>query len=121
MSDRDFFHENHVAMSMEFKAWTDTHRVRLELDLDLDLGDQEEIECEEQDLEDALINTLESIKVASICLFKELELNFMIAARCALGHSHEASWEDCKCTQFGAAKCNNGTSLQKYLELKKPG
>ena len=25
MSDRDLFHENHVAMSMEFKAWTDTH------------------------------------------------------------------------------------------------
>ena len=114
MSNRDLFHENHVAMSMEFKMWTDIHGVRLELDLDLDLGDQEEIECEEQDLEDTLINTLESV-------FKELELNFMIAARCALGHSHEASWKDCKCTQFGAVKRNNGTSLQKYLELKKPG
>ena len=32
-------------------------------------------------------NTLESVKVASICLFKELNLDFMIVARCALGHS----------------------------------
>ena len=32
-------------------------------------------------------NTLESVKVASICLFKELNLDFMIAARCAPGHS----------------------------------
>ena len=33
-------------------------------------------------------NTLESFKVASICLFKELDLDFMIAARCAPGHSY---------------------------------
>ena len=39
ISVRDFFHENDVAMSEEFKAWTDIHRVRSELDLDLDLGD----------------------------------------------------------------------------------
>ena len=32
-------------------------------------------------------NTLESVKVASICLFKEFNLDFMIVARCALGHS----------------------------------
>ena len=38
-SVRDLFHENHVAMSVEFKAWTDIIRVRLELNLDLDLGD----------------------------------------------------------------------------------
>ena len=71
MSVRDLFHENHVAMSMEFKAWTDIHRVRSELDLDLDLGDamsnfdgfnnisnqcldQEETGCEEEDVEDTL-------------------------------------------------------------------
>ena len=70
MSVRDLFHENHIATSMEFKAWTDIHRVRSELDLDLDLGDimpncdglitsyqcldQEEIECEEQEVEDTL-------------------------------------------------------------------
>ena len=56
---------------MYFKAWTDIHRVRSELDLDFDLGnimsnfdgfsnisyqclEQEEIECEEQDVEDML-------------------------------------------------------------------
>ena len=67
----DLLHENHVTMSKEFKAWANIHQVRLELDLDLDLGevmlnfggfnnisyqclDQEEIECEEQDLEDTL-------------------------------------------------------------------
>ena len=38
-SVRDLFHENNVAMSVEFKAWTDIIRVRLELNLDLDLGD----------------------------------------------------------------------------------
>ena len=71
MSVRDLLHENHVAMSVEFKAWTDIHRVRSELDLDLDLGDvmskfdgfsnvscqfldQEGIECEKQDVEDTL-------------------------------------------------------------------
>ena len=32
-------------------------------------------------------NTLESVKIASICLFKELNLDFMIVARWALGHS----------------------------------
>ena len=68
---RDLFDENHVAVSMEFKAWTDIHRVNSELDLDLDLGsvmpnfdgfnnisyqclDQEEIEREEHDVEDTL-------------------------------------------------------------------
>ena len=71
MSVRDLFDENHVAVSMEFKAWADIHRVKSELDLDLDLGsvmpnfdgfnnisyqclDQEEIEHEEQDVEDTL-------------------------------------------------------------------
>ena len=71
MSVRDLFDENHVAVSMEFKAWADIHRVKSELDLDLDLGsvmpnfdgfnnisyqclDQEEIEREEQDVEDTL-------------------------------------------------------------------
>ena len=71
ISVRDLFHDNHVAMSKKFKAWTDIHRVRPELDLDLDLGDvmsnfdgfnnisytcldQEEIECEEQDNAGAL-------------------------------------------------------------------
>ena len=71
MSLRDLFDESHVAVSMEFKAWTDIHRVKSELDLDLDLGsvmpnfdgfhnisyqclDQEEIEHEEQDVEDTL-------------------------------------------------------------------
>ena len=33
-------------------------------------------------------NTLESVKVASICLFKELDLDFMIAARFAPGHNY---------------------------------
>ena len=58
-------------MSIEFKTWTDIHRVSSRLDLDLDLGDvisnfdgftnipyqcldQEESECEEQDVEDTL-------------------------------------------------------------------
>ena len=36
---RDLFYENHVVMSMEFRTWTDIHRVRSELDIDLDLGD----------------------------------------------------------------------------------
>ena len=71
MSVRDLFDENHVAVSMEFKARADIHRVKSELDLDLDLGsvmpnfdgfnnisyqclDQEEIEREEQDVEDTL-------------------------------------------------------------------
>ena len=71
MSLRDLFDESHVAVSMEFKAWTDIHRVKSELDLDLDLGsvmpnfdgfhnisyqclDQEETEHEEQDVEDTL-------------------------------------------------------------------
>ena len=74
MSVRDLFDENHVAVSMEFKAWTDIHRVKSELDLDFDLGsvmsnfdrfnnisyqclDQEEIEREEQDVEDTLTTT----------------------------------------------------------------
>ena len=74
MSIRDLFDENHVAVSMEFKAWTDIHRVKSELDLDFDLGsvmsnfdrfnnisyqclDQEEIEREEQDVEDMLTTT----------------------------------------------------------------
>ena len=65
------FHENYVAISIEFKTWTDIHRVSSRLDLDLDLGDvisnfdgftnipcqcldQEEIECEEQEVEDRL-------------------------------------------------------------------
>ena len=63
MSVRDLFHKNHAAMSMQFKAWIDVHRVRSELNLDLDLEDvisnfdgfnniscqcldQREIECE---------------------------------------------------------------------------
>ena len=71
MSVRDLFHKNHVAMSMEFKTWTDIYQVRSGLDLDLDLGDtmsnfdgfnnisfqcldQEESECEEQDIGDTL-------------------------------------------------------------------
>ena len=33
-------------------------------------------------------NMLQSVKEASICLFKELDLNFMIAARCTPGHSY---------------------------------
>ena len=33
-------------------------------------------------------NTLESVKVASIRLFKKLDLDLMIAARCAPGHSY---------------------------------
>ena len=33
-------------------------------------------------------NTLESVKVASICLFKELDLDFMLAAICAPRHSN---------------------------------
>ena len=33
-------------------------------------------------------NTLEYVKVTSICLFKELDLDFMLAARCAPGHSN---------------------------------
>ena len=28
MSVRDLFHENHVAVSIELKAWADIHRVR---------------------------------------------------------------------------------------------
>ena len=32
-------------------------------------------------------NTLEAVKVASICLFKELNLDLLVAARCAPGHS----------------------------------
>ena len=61
------FHENHVAISMQSKTWTDVHRVRSELNLDLDLGgvmstfngfnnisyqclDKREIECKEQDV-----------------------------------------------------------------------
>ena len=60
----DLFHENHVAMSMEFKASTDIYWVRSKLDVVLNLGDvmsnfdgfnnisyqfldQEKIECEE--------------------------------------------------------------------------
>ena len=33
-------------------------------------------------------NTLEAVKVATICLFKELNLDFLIAAQCAPGHSY---------------------------------
>ena len=33
-------------------------------------------------------NTLESVKVASICLLKELDFDFMIAARCAPRQSY---------------------------------
>ena len=33
-------------------------------------------------------DTLESVKVASICLLTKLDLDFMIAARCAPGHSY---------------------------------
>ena len=33
-------------------------------------------------------NTLESVKVVSICLFKELDLDFVIVARCTPGHSY---------------------------------
>ena len=33
-------------------------------------------------------DTLESVKVASICLFKEFDLDFMIAARCAPVHNY---------------------------------
>lgn len=32
-------------------------------------------------------NTLESVKCASICVFKEMNLDMMILARCAPGHS----------------------------------
>lgn len=39
MSVRNLFHENYVAMSKEFKDWTDIHWVSLKLDLDLDQGD----------------------------------------------------------------------------------
>ena len=39
MPVRDLFHKNHAAMSMQFKAWIDVHRVRSELNLDLDLED----------------------------------------------------------------------------------
>ena len=39
MSVRDLFHENHVAISMKFKTWTDTHRLRSELNLDVHLGE----------------------------------------------------------------------------------
>ena len=33
-------------------------------------------------------NTLESVKTAPICLFKELDLDFMVATRCVLRHSY---------------------------------
>ena len=33
-------------------------------------------------------NTLQSVKAASICLFNELDLDFMIAARCVPRHSY---------------------------------
>ena len=33
-------------------------------------------------------NTLQSVKIASICLFKELDFDFMIAARCTPRHSY---------------------------------
>ena len=32
--------------------------------------------------------TLESVKIASICLYKEPDLDFIIVARCAPGHSY---------------------------------
>ena len=75
MSNRDLFHENHVAMSMEFKMWTDIHGVRLELDLDLDLGDQEEIECEEQDHEDTLATAEKVPKKIAFLLLMRKELS----------------------------------------------
>lgn len=72
---RDLFRENHLAMSMEFKTWTDIHRVRSELDFDLILGhvmsnfdgfnscqylDHKEIECEEHNVE-VTLTTVEKI------------------------------------------------------------
>ena len=39
ISVRDLFYENDIALSKEFKAWTDIHRVSSELVLDLDLRD----------------------------------------------------------------------------------
>ena len=72
---RDLFHENHLAVSMEFKTWTDIHRVRSELDFDLNLGyvmsnfdgfnsyqclDHKEIECEEHNVE-VTLTTVEKI------------------------------------------------------------
>ena len=33
-------------------------------------------------------NNLESVKIATICLFKELDLDLLITARCAPGHSY---------------------------------
>ena len=56
--------------------------------------------------------TLDSVKVASICLFKELDLNFMIAARCASrrGYMNPAERIISIYTQLGTAKLCNGTS-----------
>ena len=94
VSVRDLFHENHVAMSIEFKTWTDIHRVRSELDLDLDLGDvmsnfdgfnnisyqgldQEEIECEEQDVEDTLATAEKILKKNAFSLMMSRKRDFV--------------------------------------------
>ena len=94
MSVRDLFHKNHVAMSMELQALTDIHRGKSELDLDLDLGnamsnfdgvnnnsyqcfDQEEIECEEQDVEDTLTTAEKAPKKNAVSLMMSRKRAFV--------------------------------------------
>ena len=90
-------------------------------------------------------NTLQSVKAASICLFNELDLDFMIAARCVPRHSYvnlaerimgilnlglqnvatERAPGDDESIEKKVKKCNSMAELRelikKYLELKKLG
>ena len=77
-------------------------------------------------------NMLKSVKVASICLFKEVDSDFLIPARCAPGHSYmnpaemimsllnlglqnvATEWDPCndKSVEKMVKKCNSLAELQ---------
>jgi hypothetical protein len=57
-------------------------------------------------------NTLEAVKCASICLFKELDLDLLVLCRCAPGQSWKNPAERCMCLlNLGIQNC----SLERHL------
>lgn len=53
-------------------------------------------------------NTLESVKIASICLFKEFDLDLLITARCTPGHSYRNPAERVMSVlNYGLQNCAN--------------
>lgn len=63
-------------------------------------------------------NTLEAVKLANICLFKEFNLDLLIHARCAPGHSYTNSTERVmSILNLGLQKCVFRNPVRKRLKM----